>query len=83
VFSGHVYDADRGRVSLSIGVAPLHAARDLELETLASYADEALYRAKLLGRNRVEVQPVWEPAMRVEDSVLEPIPQGELQTSVI
>jgi hypothetical protein len=48
-------------VSLSAGVASLHAVRDMPLETLVSYADEALYRAKLLGRNRVEVQPVWEP----------------------
>lgn len=57
-------------VSLSVGVASLHAARDLPLETLVSYADEALYRAKLLGRNRVEVQPIWEPATRSGSAAL-------------
>jgi diguanylate cyclase (GGDEF)-like protein len=55
------FETENGRVSLSIGVAALQAARDLPLETLVSYADEALYRAKLLGRDRVEAQPVWEP----------------------
>ncbi len=28
---------------------------------------QALYRAKLLGRNRVEVQPVCEPGSLLED----------------
>jgi diguanylate cyclase (GGDEF)-like protein len=58
-FGAHTFDGVGGKVSLSGGVASLHAARDLPLETLVSCADEALYRAKLLGRNRVEVQPVW------------------------
>jgi diguanylate cyclase (GGDEF)-like protein len=52
---------ENGRVSLSVGVASLRAACDLPLETLVSWADQALYRAKLLGRDRVEVQPVWVP----------------------
>jgi diguanylate cyclase (GGDEF)-like protein len=72
-FSACTFELENGRVSLSIGVASLQVARDLPLETLVSYADEALYRAKLLGRDRVEVQPVWEPgrgagarALRVE-----------------
>jgi diguanylate cyclase (GGDEF)-like protein len=46
---------DQGRVSLSVGVASLGAARELPLETLVRCADEALYSAKLLGRDRVEV----------------------------
>jgi diguanylate cyclase (GGDEF)-like protein len=57
----HVFGAETGRVSLSVGIASLEAARDLPLETLVSYADKALYRAKLLGRDRVERQPVFEP----------------------
>jgi diguanylate cyclase (GGDEF)-like protein len=61
VFSAHKFETKISRVSLSVGIASLQAAHDLPLETLVCYADEALYRAKRLGRNRVEVQPVWEP----------------------
>jgi diguanylate cyclase (GGDEF)-like protein len=49
------FEAGKGRVSLSVGVASLGAARELPLETLVRCADEALYSAKLLGRDRVEV----------------------------
>jgi diguanylate cyclase (GGDEF)-like protein len=75
LFNAQTYDEEKSRVSLSVGVASLQAARDLPLETLVSSADQALYRAKLLGRNRVEVQPLWEsvagdgaaaPALRLE-----------------
>ncbi|HSY04133.1 MAG TPA: GGDEF domain-containing protein [Acidobacteriaceae bacterium] len=62
LFSDNSSEEDSG-VSLSAGVASLHAVRDMPLESLVSYADEALYRAKLLGRNRVEVQPVWDPGI--------------------
>jgi len=41
--------------TLSIGVAEGDAASD-ELETLLQHADEALYRSKRLGRDRVQVQ---------------------------
>lgn len=41
--------------TLSIGVAEGSAASD-ELETLLQHADEALYRSKRLGRDRVQVQ---------------------------
>jgi diguanylate cyclase (GGDEF)-like protein len=62
-FSARAFEAANGAATLSIGVASLKQARDLPLESLISYADDALYRAKLLGRDRVEVQPVWEPGM--------------------
>lgn len=57
------FRAEHGIVSLSVGIAALHAAQDLPLERLILRADQALYRAKMLGRNRVEVQPVWESLM--------------------
>lgn len=61
LFSAHKFETESNAVSLSIGIASLQAARDLPLETLVCRADEALYRAKQLGRNRVEVHPLWEP----------------------
>jgi diguanylate cyclase (GGDEF)-like protein len=72
LFSAHAFDVENGKVTLSIGIASLHAASDLPLESLIAQADQALYRAKLLGRNRVEIQPVDEsgdsavPALRME-----------------
>ncbi|MGD0734900.1 MAG: GGDEF domain-containing protein [Terracidiphilus sp.] len=61
LFSSHRFQTDDAGTTLSIGIASLQAARDLPLETLVCRADEALYRAKNLGRNRTEVQPLWEP----------------------
>ena len=66
-FSAMAFEAGKGTVSLSIGIMSLQTARDLPLETLISCADRALYRAKLLGRNRVEAQPVWEPGSALDD----------------
>lgn len=42
-------------VSVSVGVASVPAEEQVEVETLMSKADEALYVAKARGRNRVEV----------------------------
>jgi diguanylate cyclase (GGDEF)-like protein len=77
-FMAHTFDAHCSGISLSIGVAGLKAAGDLPLEALISYADQALYRAKLLGRNRVELQPVWEPGGAAENLAIR-MPQMELQ----
>ena len=46
------------RITASAGVA---AAADLEINVLLESADRALYRAKKLGKNQVQVEP---PAMR-------------------
>jgi GGDEF domain-containing protein len=67
-FSARAFKAADGTVTLSVGMASLKQARDLPLETLIASADEALYRAKLLGRDRVEAQPVWETGMANGDS---------------
>jgi diguanylate cyclase (GGDEF)-like protein len=60
LIGAHRFSTD-GKVSVSVGIASLEAARDLPLETVACHADEALYRAKRRGRNRVEIQPAWGP----------------------
>ncbi len=70
LFGSHEFAANNGWASLSIGVASLNAARDLPLELLLSYADQALYRAKEMGRDRVEALPAWEPGNSVPDSSL-------------
>jgi diguanylate cyclase (GGDEF)-like protein len=42
-------------ISVSVGVASVPAEQAIDLETLMSKADEALYVAKARGRNRVEI----------------------------
>jgi diguanylate cyclase (GGDEF)-like protein len=81
LFGAHAFDAENGTASLSIGIASLNSAQDLPLESLVARADEALYRAKLLGRNRVEIQPVWEPGNVSEDDPISPPLRLELQQS--
>ena len=46
--------APQGHVTVSIGLALLEPGRPVPAQTLIGQADEALYRAKTLGRNRVE-----------------------------
>lgn len=67
-FGSHTFDTICSGMSLSIGVASLRAAQDLPLEAMISYTDQALYRSKLLGRNRVEAQPVWESGSAVKST---------------
>jgi len=43
---------DSFSITMSAGVMPLR--RDLSVDALFSRADDALYRAKALGRNRTE-----------------------------
>jgi diguanylate cyclase (GGDEF)-like protein len=52
------FETDRGplRVTISVGVASLAQVSDRTAAALLAAADEALYRAKAAGRNRVEVR---------------------------
>jgi diguanylate cyclase (GGDEF)-like protein len=69
MFNAHGFETASSKTTLSIGIASLQAARDLPLETLVCRADEALYRAKNLGRNRTEVQPLWESGAAADSAV--------------
>lgn len=51
-------DAPAGRVSFSLGMASVAPALDQSPNVLIAKADEALYRAKALGRDRIEVAKV-------------------------
>ncbi|WP_416310441.1 diguanylate cyclase [Pseudomonas sp. W03] len=46
-----------GRVTASIGIAALPAGADASVADLISAADQALYRAKAAGRNRLDCAP--------------------------
>jgi diguanylate cyclase (GGDEF)-like protein len=49
--------APAGVVTISLGVATTSPGEDSSPEGLVADADEALYRAKRAGRNRVEADP--------------------------
>ena len=49
--------APLGQVTVSMGVASLLATPDLQPEELVGRADQALYRAKQEGRNRIMESP--------------------------
>lgn len=50
----HSGSREPGVITVSVGVASIVPHRDVEIGTLISVADRALYRAKRDGRNRVE-----------------------------
>jgi len=77
-FSARAFETENGKVSLSIGIASLNSVHDLPLESLVAHADQALYRAKLMGRDCVEVQPIWGPGALADD-LSAPTPPMELQ----
>jgi len=78
LFSKPTDDGAGSKMSLSVGVALLPAGQDLPLEAMISVADEALYRAKRLGRNRIEVQLAHEQRSAVDGSAA-PALLAELQ----
>ena len=57
-------------VTVSCGVAsyPLEGHPGLRWEAVVDWADQALYRAKANGRNRVEVAEVCRQAPRIEQT---------------
>lgn len=67
------FKGERVSITLSAGLTALLA--DESSDTAFQRADQALYRAKHQGRNRIELAPVHEPAGRGE-----PDPQGLPQT---
>jgi diguanylate cyclase (GGDEF)-like protein len=56
--SSHAVDHDTIGLTVSVGVAIADKERS-DLSALMDSADKALYRAKTLGRNRVEPPPHW------------------------
>jgi len=52
-----VFDGNRIRMTCSVGLACTEQSSGSQAESLVSRADQALYRAKYSGRNRVEAAP--------------------------
>jgi diguanylate cyclase (GGDEF)-like protein len=53
-------DVPAGKVSFSMGMASLSPTLDQSPNDLIAKADTALYRAKELGRNRIEIAKATE-----------------------
>jgi len=66
----------RPYVTISCGVAsyPIADRATEDWETVVEWADQALYRAKNLGRNRVEVSELCRPVV-TRDSAPAPVPE--------
>ena len=56
--SSHAFGQDAFELTVSVGVA-ITDEELCDLSALLNAADQALYRAKVLGRNRVEPSPHW------------------------
>ena len=60
-----------GQLTLSIGIADTSCVRELHPDRLYAAADQALYRAKELGRDRVELAAGLEATSPAAGAVLE------------
>jgi diguanylate cyclase (GGDEF)-like protein len=58
-----VTERDKIAITVSLGVAVSGGQNSLDAESLLQMADEALYRAKQMGRNRVELAAAPEQPM--------------------
>lgn len=64
-------------VTASIGIAVSQASNPLDAEMLLHLADEALYRAKDLGRNRAELATLTEDGSPIPSSTVSTQPKSE------
>ena len=71
------YDQGEVRITASFGVAVCGDENPQDLATLLRLADEALYRAKKLGRNRVELAPSAGVPVKGEPEDPSAAPAGE------
>jgi diguanylate cyclase (GGDEF)-like protein len=72
----HQFSKVARHVTVSVGVAAVNADDGVNLTTLLSMADEALYRAKIGGRNRVELAASAREAAPLQEARLQALAQG-------
>ena len=58
------------RVTISLGITVYAGQSDYSQEQVLNTADQALYRAKQLGRNQIYYQPLAAPASSIRSSIL-------------